>query len=44
MSSRPDGDPVYLAWNEFPGLQRAPGIKFTDVKDRHANGKAGRDS
>ena len=39
-----DGDPVYLARNEFYlgyTSERAPGIKFTDVKDRHANGEAG---
>ena len=39
-----DGDPVYLARNEFYlgyTRERAPGIKFTDVKDRHANGEAG---
>ena len=38
-----DGDPVYLARNEFYlgyTKDRAPGIKFTDVKDRHANGEA----
>src|SRR6188474_960609 len=37
-----DGDPVYLARNEFYlgyTKDRAPGIKFTDVKDRHANGR-----
>lgn len=37
-----DGDPVYLARNEFYlgyTAERAPGILFTDVKDRHANGK-----
>jgi peptide chain release factor 3 len=42
-----DGDPVYLARNEFYlgyTRERAPGIKFTDVKDRHANGKAGIDA
>jgi peptide chain release factor 3 len=36
-----DGDPVYLAKNEFYlgyTKERAPGIVFTDVKDRHANG------
>jgi peptide chain release factor 3 len=36
-----DGDPVYLARNEFYlgyTKERAPGIAFTDVKDRHANG------
>ena len=34
-----DGDPVYLAKNEFYldyTKDRAPGIVFTDVKDRHA--------
>ena len=34
-----DGDPVYLAKSEFYlgyTAERAPGIKFTDVKDRHA--------
>src|SRR5215213_9514036 len=34
-----DGDPVYLARNEFYlgyTRERAPGIVFTDVKDRHA--------
>ena len=39
-----DGDPVYLARNDFYlgyTRERAPGIVFTDVKDRHANGKAG---
>jgi peptide chain release factor 3 len=39
-----DGDPVYLARNEFYlgyTRERAPGIKFTDVKDRHANGQMG---
>jgi peptide chain release factor 3 len=39
-----DGDPVFLARNEFYlgyTRERAPGIVFTDVKDRHANGKAG---
>ena len=38
-----DGDPVYLARNEFYlgyTKDRAPGIKFTDVKDRHAIGEA----
>jgi peptide chain release factor 3 len=38
-----DGDPVFLAKNDFYlgyTAERAPGIKFTDVKDRHANGKA----
>jgi peptide chain release factor 3 len=38
-----DGDPVFLARNEFYlgyTAERAPGIVFTDVKDRHANGKA----
>src|SRR5687768_14663462 len=38
-----DGDPVYLARNEFYlgyTQERAPGIVFTDVKDRHANAKA----
>jgi peptide chain release factor 3 len=36
-----DGDPVYLARNQFYldyTRERAPGIAFTDVKDRHANG------
>ena len=39
-----DGDPVFLARNDFYlgyTRERAPGIVFTDVKDRHANGKAG---
>src|SRR6201996_4300135 len=39
-----DGDPVFLAKNEFYlgyTADRAPGIRFTDVKDRHANGGAG---
>ena len=34
-----DGDPVFLARNEFYldyTRERAPGIVFTDVKDRHA--------
>ena len=34
-----DGDPVFLAKNDFYlgyTAERAPGIKFTDVKDRHA--------
>ena len=34
-----DGDPVYLAKNDFYlgyTRERAPGIVFTDVKDRHA--------
>jgi peptide chain release factor 3 len=34
-----DGDPVYLAKNEFYlgyTKDRAPGIVFTDVKDGHA--------
>ncbi len=38
-----DGDPVYLARNEFYlgyVAERAPGIKFTDIKDRHAGGSA----
>jgi peptide chain release factor 3 len=38
-----DGDPVFLARNQFYldyTRERAPGIVFTDVKDRHANGKA----
>jgi peptide chain release factor 3 len=33
-----DGDPVYLARNQFYldyTRERAPGIVFTDVKDRH---------
>jgi peptide chain release factor 3 len=37
-----DGDPVFLARNEFYlgyTRERAPGIVFSDVKDRHANGK-----
>jgi peptide chain release factor 3 len=37
-----DGDPVYLARNDFYlgyTRERAPGIVFTDVKDRHAAGK-----
>src|SRR4029079_19035624 len=37
-----DGDPVFLARNEFYlgyTAERAPGIKFTDIKDRHANGR-----
>ena len=42
-----DGDPVYLANNDFylgyTG-ERAPGIIFTDVKDRHADGKAAIDA
>jgi peptide chain release factor 3 len=39
-----DGDPVYLARNDFYlgyTRDRAPGIVFTDVKDRHAESKAG---
>ena len=38
-----DGDPVYLAKNDFYlgyTRERAPGIVFTDVKDRHAAAKA----
>jgi peptide chain release factor 3 len=38
-----DGDPVYLAKNDFYlgyTRERAPGIVFTDVKDRHAATKA----
>ncbi|AMN41849.1 peptide chain release factor 3 [Rhodoplanes sp. Z2-YC6860] len=38
-----DGDPVYLAKNDFYlgyTRDRAPGIVFTDVKDRHAGDKA----
>jgi peptide chain release factor 3 len=38
-----DGDPVFLARNEFYlgyTRDRAPGIVFNDVKDRHADGKA----
>ena len=38
-----DGDPVYLARNEFYlgyTRERAPGIVFTDVKDRHAKSAA----
>jgi peptide chain release factor 3 len=38
-----DGDPVYLARNDFYlgyTRDRSPGIVFTDVKDRHAEGKA----
>ena len=38
-----DGDPVYLARNDFYlgyTRDRSPGIAFTDVKDRHAEGKA----
>jgi peptide chain release factor 3 len=38
-----DGDPVYLARNDFYlgyTRDRSPGIVFTDVKDRHADGKA----
>jgi peptide chain release factor 3 len=38
-----DGDPVYLAKNDFYlgyTRDRAPGIVFTDVKDRHAGSKA----
>src|SRR5260221_12466356 len=38
-----DGDPVYLARNDFYlgyTRERAPGIIFTDVKDRHAGYKA----
>jgi peptide chain release factor 3 len=38
-----DGDPVYLARNEFYlgyTKERAPGIVFDDVKDRHAAGGA----
>ena len=38
-----DGDPVYLARNDFYlgyTKDRAPGVVFTDVKDRHAEGKA----
>jgi peptide chain release factor 3 len=38
-----DGDPVYLARNDFYlgyARERAPGIVFTDVKDRHAGDKA----
>src|SRR6478752_4823169 len=41
-----DGDPVYLARNEFYlgyTRDRSPGIVFTDVKDRHADGKTGID-
>src|SRR4051812_21102066 len=37
-----DGDPVYLARNDFYlgyTRDRSPGIVFTDVKDRHADGK-----
>jgi peptide chain release factor 3 len=37
-----DGDPVYLARNDFYlgyTRERAPGLVFTDVKDRHAAGK-----
>jgi peptide chain release factor 3 len=37
-----DGDPVYLARNDFYlgyTRERAPGVVFTDVKDRHALGK-----
>src|SRR5260221_10297758 len=37
-----DGDPVYLARNDFYlgyTRDRSPGIAFTDVKDRHADGK-----
>jgi len=39
-----DGDPVFLARNDFYlgyTRERAPGIVFTDIKDRHANAKAG---
>jgi peptide chain release factor 3 len=35
-----DGDPVYLARNDFYlgyTRDRSPGITFTDVKDRHAD-------
>jgi peptide chain release factor 3 len=38
-----DGDPVYLAKNDFYlgyTRDRAPGIAFTDVKDRHAAARA----
>ena len=38
-----DGDPVFLARNQFYldyTRERAPGIAFADVKDRHANGAA----
>jgi len=38
-----DGDPVYLARNDFYlgyTRDRAPGIMFTDVKDRHAAAQA----
>jgi peptide chain release factor 3 len=38
-----DGDPVYLARNEFYlgyTAERAPGIVFTDVNDRHAKAAA----
>jgi peptide chain release factor 3 len=43
MADDLDGDPVFLAKNDFYlgyTAERAPGIRFTDVKDRHANGKA----
>ena len=38
-----DGDPVFLARNEFYlgyTKDRAPGIVFTDVKDRHASARS----
>jgi peptide chain release factor 3 len=38
-----DGDPVFLAKNDFYlgyTAERAPDVKFTDVKDRHANARA----
>src|SRR6188474_2011619 len=37
-----DGDVVFLAKNQFYldyTRERAPGVAFTDVKDRHANGR-----
>jgi len=39
MADDLDGDPVFLAKNDFYlgyTAERAPGIRFTDVKDRHA--------
>jgi peptide chain release factor 3 len=38
-----DGDPVFLARNQFYldyTRERAPGIVFSDIKDRHANGRS----
>jgi peptide chain release factor 3 len=40
-----DGDPVFLAANQFRldyAAERAPGIKFTDIKDPNAAKPAAR--